>query len=292
MASPERAVDGRAPQLFMPSRQSALKFFFVCMSRGALRKAVRACVGMVIRHFFFAQYKGALLKNVPVVNVGHPLDEEIPFLPHKAGVYLDFVAFWIRAASFLDCACAKRSEAADFIVSIGLLYKTAAEVYAVCFSTTDRPRRVGRLRFALIHAFDPHLMCVPSLHVMLAIRTYTAFAGVVRARGEGELYAPQAEELRRGALAIVESTLYVKQHSVNCVAAAMYAMTRFDPPLFAEEEAEAFVTDLFTDNTLPPSVAARMREHVLSLYRRFLAEGELSANWTEPLLAFLEERKK
>ncbi|MDR1073657.1 MAG: hypothetical protein LBL45_08275 [Treponema sp.] len=297
MASSARIIDERMPRhscrrRSMPSQQSAMKFFFTCLLNRALRKAGCACIGMVFYNFFFIQYKGALLRNIPVVNVEHPLDKEIPFLPRKVNVYLDFFAFWICTASFLNCVYPDRKGvAAGFIVSIGRLYKTAAEVYAACFSTTKRPRYLGTFRFALIHAFDPHLMCIPSLHVMVVIRAYTAFASIIRTLGDSETFARQAAELRRRALAITESVLYVKQHSVNCVAAAMYAMTRFDPPLFTEEDAEAFVVDLFTDNTLPPVAAARVREHILSLYQRFLAHGSLSADWTEPLLAFLKERK-
>ncbi|MDR0706579.1 MAG: hypothetical protein LBF60_01700 [Treponema sp.] len=292
MASSARIIDKRAPRHSMPSRQSTAKFFFTCLLHSALRKAGCACIGMTLYNFFFTQYKGALLRNIPVVNVEHPLDEKIPFLPQKVNVYLDFVAFWLRAASFLNRAYPDRKDiAAGFIVSIGRLYKTAAEVYAACFSTTKRPRCLGTFRFALIHAFDPHLMCIPSLHVMLVIRTYTAFASITRTLGDGEMYARQAAELRRHSLAITESVLYVKQHSVNCVAAAMYAMTRFDPPLFAEKDAEAFAAELFTDNTLPPDTAVCVRMHILSLYRRFLAQGAPSTDWTAPLLAFLEERR-
>jgi hypothetical protein len=247
---------------------------------------------MSLYNFFFKQYKGALLRNIPVVNVEHPLDEKIPFLPHKVDVYLDFVAFWIRTAGFLNSVYPERKMVtADFIVSIGKLYKTASSVYAECFSTTKRPLYLGTLRFALIHVFDPHLMCIPSLHVMVVIRTYTTFADIIRNFGDSETYVKQAMELRKRALAITEAVLYVKQHSVNCVAAAMYAMTRFDPPLFTEQEAETFTTNLFTDSTLAPADASRIREHILALYRRFLDQGKQSADWTEPLLAFLEERK-
>ncbi|MDR2782335.1 MAG: hypothetical protein LBB48_00575 [Treponema sp.] len=287
-----RSIDERVSRYSMPSRQSVPKFFFTCLLNSALRKAGCACIGKMFYNFFFTQYKGALLRNIPVVNVEHPLDEEIPFLPQKVNIYLGFFSFWIRTASFLNRIYPDRKEcAADFIASIGRLYKAAAEVYAACFSTTKRPHYLGTFRFVLIHAFDPHLMCIPSLHVMLVIRTYTAFASIIRTSGDSEMYARQAAELRRCALAITESVLYVKQHSVNCVSAAMYAMTRFDPQLFTEKDAEAFAGDLFTDNTVPSAVAGRIREHILSLYRRFLAQGESSADWTEPLLAFLEERK-
>jgi hypothetical protein len=272
------------------AHQSVSRFFFACVTNGTLRKAGLACTGMSLYNFFFRQYKGALLRNIPVVNVEHPLDEKIPFLPRKVDVYLDFIAFWIRTADFLNRAYPRqKAVAADFIASIGRLYKAAARVYAECLSTTKRPFYVGTLRFALIHAFDPHLMCIPSLHVMVVIRTYTAFADIIRGFGHTETYAKQAAELRLHALAITESVLYIKQHSVNCVAAAMYAMTRFDPRLFPEQEAQAFAENLFTDAALPPDDASRIRDHILALYRRFLDQGQ-NEDWTKPLLAFLNRR--
>lgn len=101
--------------------------------------------------------------------------------------------------------------------------------------------------------------------------------------------------MRRRALAISESVLYVKQHSVNCVAAGLYAMTRFDPTLFPEAEAIAFAERLFADAPLAgerPPVAegdrAAIRDYIIGLYRRFAVEGRDSGTaWEEPLLNFL-----
>jgi hypothetical protein len=214
--------------------------------------------------------------------VDHPLDERIPFLPERVEIYLDFVAFWIRTAGFL-IKIALVPAAADFIASIGKLYAFAAEVYARNLSTTVRPRYLKSVRFVLIHAFDPHLMCIPSLHVMVVIGVYTRFAALVRPAGD--TFSSQRTELKAGALAITEAVLYVKQHSVNCISAALYAMTRFDAALFPPEEAADFVSRLFVDGTLNAEDAALIREHILALYRRFLTEG--SASWEEPLLTFL-----
>ncbi len=273
-------------------RQSMTMTVFTTFTDKILRKAGADCVGKAFYHFFFRQYKSALLKNVSVVNVEHELDEKIPFLPEKVGVYLGFVAFWARASRFLNRAYPDRKAVtAGFIRSMGDLYEMAAEIYAVRLSTTKRPACLSAFRFMLIYAFDPHLMCVPSLHIMVVIRAYTAFADLTRAEGDEARFAAQAAELREGALAITESVLYVKQHSVNCVAAAMYAMTRFDPPLFPESEAEAFTAALFRDGVLSDSDAALVRARILSLYRQFLDEGGVSDSWTKPLLAFLEEKK-
>jgi hypothetical protein len=125
---------------------------------------------------------------------------------------------------------------------------------------------------------------------MVVIRTYTKFAAIARSFGDGENLAAQCAELHRGALAITEAVLYVKQHSVNCIAAAMYAMTRFDAALFPPEEATDFASRLFTDATLAAEDSTRIREHILALYRQFLSQGEGATSWGEPLLAFLRER--
>jgi hypothetical protein len=87
----------------------------------------------------------------------------------------------------------------------------------------------------------------------------------------------------------------VKQHSVNCVAASLYAMTCFDPSLFPPEEAEDFSSRLFTNHEtqfhgpVPSPLkedAPEIRAHILNLYRRFLNEQGMGS-WKEPLLAFL-----
>ena len=63
----------------------------------------------------------------------------------------------------------------DFIYTMGDLYAFAAEVYKRNMSTTKRPFYIARPRFFVIHMLDPHLMCIPSLHVMVVIHTYLQF---------------------------------------------------------------------------------------------------------------------
>jgi hypothetical protein len=99
-------------------------------------------------------------------------------------------------------------------------------------------------------------------------------------------FASQIGEVRQLALDITEAILYVKQHSVNCIPAAMYTMTRFDPGLFSVEEAEDFVSALFT-RPFSPGKSAAIRAYIISRYRHFLAEGRNGGDWKEPLLKFL-----
>jgi hypothetical protein len=259
-----------------------------------LREAGLGCIKSIFYNFFFRQFRAALLPGrVPVSPVDHPLDEKIPFTPSRVGIYLDFIAFWVRILGFLRSHYRRRGiqPARGFIKTIGRLYAFAAEIYAKNLSTTRRPRYLARPRFLLIHAMDPHLMCIPSLHVMVVISAYTQFRAILRSLGDGDRFAPQIEEIRRGALNITEAILYVKQHSVNCIAAAMYAMTRFDPLLFPREEGADFVSRLFLTAEKPgPGDADSIRGHIRDLYLAFLEAGEAAESWEEPLLAFLRSR--
>ena len=258
-----------------------------------LRATGLRCIASIFRNFFFLQSRAAFLPGlIPVSKVDHPLDSKIPFLPGKVNIYLDFVSFWIRTVGFLLSRFGRKGlePARYFMETMGGLYERAAEVYSKNLSTTERPFYISRPRFLVIHACDPHLMCIPSLHVMVVIRTYTIFQEIIKSMGEPEQFSEHVEELRQGALAITEAVLYIKQHSVNCIPAAMYAMTVFDPELFPPEEAERFASDIFAETENPAKAETlEIREHILALYRRFLAGGQDARDWTEPLLVFLKE---
>ena len=257
-----------------------------------LRTTALRCIAAIFRHFFLAQYRAAFLPGlIPVSRADHPLDVRIPFWPGKVTIYLDFVAFWIRCLGFILRVHGRRGlePARHFIETMGQVYGQAAEVYQKHLSTTDRPFYIAHPRFLPIHGLDPHLMCIPSLHVMVVIRTYTAFRKIFETLAREDT-APLSEELYWGAIAITEAVLYIKQHSVNCLPAAMYSMTSFDPGLFPPEEVERFTADLFINENVPGKEdAEEIRQHILFLYRRFLAEGKTAENWTKPLLDFLKE---
>jgi hypothetical protein len=278
------------------AKESVPLTFVRILSKPYLRITALRCIASIFRNFFLLQYRAVLRPGrVPVSRADHPLDEKIPFLPGKVNIYLDFVAFWVRSLGFLLRHCGRQAfpQVRNFLETMGGLYERAAEVYGRNFSTTDRPFYIAKPRFFLIHAVDPHLMCIPSLHVMVVIRTYTLFREMIKTLEMEEPFAPHAEELRRGALAITEAVLYVKQHSVNCISAAMYAMTKFDSALFPPEEAERFASNLFREEKNPGGTDSdEIRKHFILLYQRFMAEGENSEDWKKPLLDFLEELPK
>jgi len=294
-----------------------------------LRPASLRCVLSIFRNFFFRQFRAALQPGrVPVSRVDHPLDGKIPFAPAWVNVYIDFVSYWLRALAFVLRNFGRGSfgAAREFIESMGRLYAFAAQVYRKNLSTTDRPFYIARPRFLLIHLSDPHLMCIPSLHVMVVAFAYAKFAATLRSLGALESCAAQVEEMRRGAVVICQAILFVKQHSVNCIGASLYAMTRFDPGLFPPEKAEEFCSRLFEplppaplprtnclraagpagcrpadclrcplaapETRLPAGDVAEIRAHIAGSYRRFLEEGKSAPSWEEPLLNFMQELPK
>jgi hypothetical protein len=287
--------------------------FAKSFSVSSLRLAAIRCIASILINFFFRQYRAALLPgSVPVSRVDHPLDLKIPFVPSWVTIYLDFVMYWIRMLGFLLHTYGRRAYDAvrEFIVSMGRLYSFAAETYQKNFSTTDRPFYIARPRFFVIHLFDPHLMCVPSLHVMVVIWTYTKFAAILKSFNDAGRYAAQIDEMKQGALAITHAILFVKQHSVNCISAALYAMIHFSGELFPPEEAEAFINLLFWEapppcalrtmpanykvrpwaaprTKIPSSDASIIKTYIISLFRRFLEEGKTARKWEEPLLNFM-----
>jgi hypothetical protein len=212
-------------------------------------------------------------------------------------------------------------EVREFIISMDKLYAFAAEIYKKNLSTTKRPFYIARPRFLFIHLVDPHLLCIPSLHVLVVIFTYKKFSEILRSLSNDESIAAMTEEMKQGALLISWAILFVKQHSINCIATTLYAMTRFDTALFSPEDGEAFI-DLFFNFMnnivknkkftpkkthrqklanhkvrpgsapvvmLPAEDTAEIKSHIRNLYRQFISAGKTAKSWDEPLLCFMQQ---
>jgi len=295
--------------------ESTVYAFWKTLSISFFRPTALGTMGSIFYNFFLCQFKRALLPGrVPVTNVDHPLDEKIPFIPSWVTIYIDFTQFWIRILSFFIRRYGRRAYVPirDFIASMGNLYAYAAEIYKKNLSTTKRPFYIKRFRFLVIHLLDPHLMCIPSLHVMVVILTYTKFEEIAKHLGDGEKLSSQIQEMKQGALAISQAIFFVKQHSINCIPAALYAMTVYSPDLFPQKEAEKFISLLFSPasskENIPggcrfhPAAApltrinasdqVQIKDHILKLYRQFLEEGKTAKIWYEPILKFLQNYNK
>jgi hypothetical protein len=276
--------------------------FALALSRPRFLFAALRLAAEALRSFFYPQFENALFKRRPVVNVDHPLDASIPFEPRYIKKYMEFVQLWM--ASFyrlwLFYGDGAQEEILGFLAAIRRLYAEAGTVYQRIHTTTTRPAQNYNLRFAVIHALDPHLDCVPSLHVLLVVANWLLASEIVGRLGSGNARGLKREtvelwlrSLRGEALAITESVLFVKQHSVNCIGASLYYLkVRFAG--FGDGEAEAFVADLFAaeaggPGALNPADAQGLRALMLDLCG--CMEGSYSLRpglgWREPILDFI-----
>jgi hypothetical protein len=102
-------------------------------------------------------------------------------------------------------------------------------------------------------------------------------------------FSEEISYLHREALAITESVLYVKQHSVNCVPAALFALHDLLEE-FSLEIGDQFVDALFASGTLDPKCRTGIGAHMKQLHRRFLAEKNAGHAPTAIIVEFLRTR--
>lgn len=248
------------------------------------------------KDFFLLQYlrKFKLIK-IPLVHVDHPLDEKIPFTPSRIGNYMSFVSYWIRPLTMLIKTFGTKKAVPlleRYLKTIKSIYKEAASVYRNCMSTTNRPHYKRRIYFAAIHMLDPHYMCVPSLHIAVVLLCISFFGDLFKnnyfTREQTELWQ---KEIYDGGIRIAETVLYVKQHSVNCVPAAAYMMSRIVPELFSKEDALKFLDGLFLDaKNIRAEDCVQIREYMKGLFCRFHEEGAAASDWSLPVTAWLKEK--
>lgn len=247
----------------------------------------------VITEFFLLQFKVKWgWKKISVVQVSDVIDTEIPFLPEKSDIYLDFINFWIRSLNFTVLRLGRKKalpHLASFMAAIGTAYHEAARVYKITMSTTPRPVAGNHKNMKTIHRLDPHLLCVPSLHVGVVVLTHTFFTHVFRKEGLSQEEQEQySKELWDGAVEITETVLYVKQHSVNCIPAALYMMTHLLKDQFTIQDATNFIDCLFVDSShIPAQQGQTIRNHIHYMYDRLLLEGCNEEDWIVPVLRWL-----
>ena len=258
--------------------------------------AVWSYLGVVASKFFLAQYLRKLhLLPIPVKHVDNELDEKVPFKPEHVRCYMDFINFWIRPLAMLLHRFGTKSGcllAAEFLRYIKLTYTEAFQLYRRCMTTTYRPRTDNKA-IRRIHRADPHFMCVPSLHVSIVCLCVSFYRMLFKRECFSE---PETlrwnRELYDHAIEITETVLYVKQHSVNCIPAALYMMTKITPELFTPEDAVDFINRLFAN---AEDVAPRDRDDIIAyiqfIYERFLLEGMMEDDWTVPVLRWLDTYK-
>jgi hypothetical protein len=263
----------------------AITFILKKETRGASLNAVR----VILRYFFIPQFERKFgFTKTPIVHVDHMLDDTIPFSPHYVKLYLSFTKLWIKSLLFSYREFGKRSlpEIREYINSISELYVESSKVYFRCMSTTERPRKVGGFYFKVIHLFDPHLLCLPSLHVEIVNFNFYMMSGMIeKLADKPETYGEEMKYLWGQAVSITESILFIKQHSVNCIAAGLYILSSGSCS-FPESLAGKVIEDMFTGKEDQLESAPEVKQYIRELYEKFISEGK-SKPYYEVLESFL-----
>ncbi len=263
----------------------AVTFIMKKETRSASLDAVR----VILRHFFIPQFVRKFgFTKTPIVHVDHRLDNTIPFTPHYVKLYASFTKLWIKALLFIYREFGKKSlpSIREYIFAISRLYVDSSKVYYRCMSTTERPVKTGGFYFKVIRLFDPHLLCVPSLHVEIVnFNFYTISLMIDKLADDSELYGDERKYLWDQAVSITESILFIKQHSVNCVAAGLYVLSSGSCG-FPESLAEKVINQLFTRKEDQLESAAEVKQYIRELYESFLKAGK-ERPYYEVLEAFL-----
>lgn len=246
----------------------------------------------VLWDFFFPQYFRKLkLTRTPIKHVDHALDEKVPFRPDYVGRYMDFINIWIRPMAMIMHRFGTIQGAplcAEWLRYITLAYHEAMSMYRISMTTTYRPKTDSKKMRAL-YAADPHYMCVPSLHIAIVCLTYSFYRMIFERENFTEEEKRQwNKELFDCASGIGETVLYVKQHSVNCIPAALYMLTKIVPELFTAEMADEFIESLFEHmDDIERSDVEQIREHIRFTFERFMLSGAEDTDWTAPVRTWL-----
>ncbi len=250
----------------------------------------------VVRYFFYPQFETRFFpKRRPVVNVDHPLDETIPFRPDLVAEYLTFFFLWINTALFLARNYGRSGilRYASYIDEITMMYLDCGSIYLRRQSTTRRPPKAANSLFSVIHGLDPHLHCVPSLHVLVVVGNLIIgkrFISELSGGSEGLREKRALSYLRQEALRITESVLFVKQHSVNCIAVSFYYLSVFYPE-FDQAAVGEFIAELFSYEGGDLASKQDIRDYVEALYQRLLNayRSRSDGNWRRVVLDYLKE---
>ena len=265
---------------------SAPRAFFRSILLPYTSGSVWKLIFTVLKDFFFLQlHQKFHFTKRPIINVDTEIDKKIPFRPEQVKTYLSFIDFFIRPVDMMEKRLGYKKSSQYVCIYLNFLskiYKNAASIYRFCMTTTSRPKYYKNQKFRAIHFFDPHLLCVPSLHVAISAGVYAWFQQFFKIENfpqeEADIYL---SEIKKDATSIVESVLFVKQHSVNCIPLALYMLSStMGKSFFSVQDAIAFIENLFLNSEeISPEDRADIIEYFIYMYDRALLESKYSSDW-------------
>ena len=254
--------------------------------------SVMRLIRLIISDFFAPQFQTIFSgKNRHIVRVDGELDREIPFVESKIYDYLSFTTHWISSLSWVleEFGPSANSDIRHFIRDLANLHAKSAEIYKKVQSTTSRPRVPLNPRYWVLYFTDPHIHCVPSLHVSEMALTYIRMKSIIeKFNGPLKTYAATLEGFFRKEIAIIESVLYTKQHSLNCIAAGLFFLAAVYPE-FGKDDAKQFIDALFRESNGRIENPEKIRGYIGNHFDEFMRRHRNGDDYRRILIDFLYE---
>ena len=96
------------------------------------------------------------------------------------------------------------------------------------------------------------------------------------------------KELKDGANDIIETVLYIKQHSVNCIPAALYMLLYLLKDRFTIDTAVEIINGLFeNDDRISLTEKNAIHAHIHYMFERLLVHGVHEDDWAAPIKRWL-----
>lgn len=278
------------------NRYSAVAPFFYMPLMPCTARYAWKYIFTILRDFFILQHlqKFHFTKR-RIINVDTDIDDKIPFVPQRVFDYLGFVGYFVRPIDMLKKRLGIRNAAPYLCLYLKFLtsvYKNASSIYRFTMTTTTRPKYLKNHKFRTIHFFDPHLLCVPSIHVAISAGVLAWFRQFFKlGLFSQEETSAFIEELKVQAVAIVESVLFVKQHSVNCIPLALYMLSStMNKSFFSAQDAIDFIDSLFVTATeIDAATKKEIIDYFYYMYDRALLESKYSSDWQLCIQHWLDE---
>ncbi|WP_318743108.1 hypothetical protein [Treponema sp.] len=249
-------------------------------------------LGIVLHKFFFLQYFEKIhIYKIPVKSVDHELDTKVPFREELTMLYLDFINYWIRPLSMMIKKFGHRKGvglSVEYLNRIVTTYNEAYKVYSRNLTTTVRPKPQTKA-VKNIQRVDPHYCCVPSLHIAIIVLTISFYKMLLNREDFSEDERKNwYDEIYSHGIKISESVLYMKQHSVNCIPAAIFMMTVTFPDIMNRELAEKMICDLFkNEDDVAEENKNEIRRYIQNFYNRMMDECAIPEQWSQVVLDWL-----
>ena len=249
-------------------------------------------LGIVLHKFFFLQYFEKIhIYRIPVKSVDHELDTKVPFREELTMLYLDFINYWIRPLSMMIKKFGHRKGvglSVEYLNRIVTTYNEAYKVYSRNLTTTVRPKPQAKA-VKIIQRVDPHYCCVPSLHIAIIVLTISFYKMLLNREDFSEDERKNwYDEIYSHGIKISESVLYMKQHSVNCIPAAIFMMTVTFPDIMNRELAEKMICDLFkNEDDVAEENKNEIRRYIQNFYNRMMDECTIPEQWSQVVLDWL-----